>query len=549
MKSRICEIPMVFLSLLGSCFLSGSATSPVQAEVVFGPAVNLGPTVNSPASETSAVLSPDGLELYFASLRPGGYGNYDIWVTKRAGVQDPWGPPVNLGPQINDSTTELVGSLSADGLTLYFNAGSPWDLFKAERASRDAPWKPRVNLGPIVNSAVSDSLPVIARDSLELFFATERAKPGDVDLWVSTRASNSDPWGPPTSLGPTVNSSVLDRPLWLSPDGRTLLFCSTRAGGLGGYDTWMTTRVSKGSAWSMPKNLGSFINTPSFEWLGAFAPDGRWCYVISDRPGGQGNHDVWQAPVIPIVDFNGDGRVDGKEVLTIAEYWGTSEPRCDIAPLPFGDGTVDTEDLILLAEYIGQEANDPTLAAHWKLDEASGISAADSAGTNNGTLLGNPTWQPTGGRIGGALEFDGGSRFIMAKSALHPSPGPFSVMAWVKGGAPGRVIVSQAGGADWLYVNHDGVLTTDLKSSGPDGKSLTSAAYVLDDQWHRVALVWDGSNRMLYVDDVAVAADTQANLATSTGGLYFGAGATLASGSFWSGRIDDVRIYQRAVKP
>jgi len=43
--------------------------------------------------------------------------------------------------------------------------------------------------------------------------------------------------------------------------------------------------------------------------------------------------------------------------------------------------------------------------------------------------------------------------------------------------------------------------------------------------------------------------DTQAGLAGSAGGLYIGAGANLASGSFWSGLIDDVRIYDRVVKP
>jgi hypothetical protein len=62
---------------------------------------------------------------------------------------------------------------------------------------------------------------------------------------------------------------------------------------------------------------------------------------------------------------------------------------------------------------------------------------------------------------------------------------------------------------------------------------------------------WDGTNRKLYVDGVEVAkdTDTQANLASSDGGLYIGAGKALEAGSFWSGLIDDVRIYDRAVTP
>jgi len=67
--------------------------------------------------------------------------------------------------------------------------------------------------------------------------------------------------------------------------------------------------------------------------------------------------------------------------------------------------------------------------------------------------------------------------------------------------------------------------------------------------WHRVGLTWDGSTRILYVDDVQVAKDTQAGLVGSQGGLYIGAGKVLESGSFFSGLIDDVRIYDRAVTP
>jgi len=46
-----------------------------------------------------------------------------------------------------------------------------------------------------------------------------------------------------------------------------------------------------------------------------------------------------------------------------------------------------------------------------------------------------------------------------------------------------------------------------------------------------------------------VVKDTQANLPSSGGGLYIGGGSSLALGTFWSGLIDDVRIYDRAVKP
>ena len=66
---------------------------------------------------------------------------------------------------------------------------------------------------------------------------------------------------------------------------------------------------------------------------------------------------------------------------------------------------------------------------------------------------------------------------------------------------------------------------------------------------HRIGLVWDGSNRALYVDSVEVAKDTQANLEGLDNGLYIGCGKSMEAGTYWSGLIDDVRIYNRAVQP
>ena len=90
---------------------------------------------------------------------------------------------------------------------------------------------------------------------------------------------------------------------------------------------------------------------------------------------------------------------------------------------------------------------------------------------------------------------------------------------------------------------------TELQSGGRSSKALYSNVIIADGAWHRVGFTWDGSNRVLYVDGVEVAADTQTTLAGSNGKMVLGAGSTLASGSFWSGLIDDVRIYNRVVKP
>jgi hypothetical protein len=314
-------------------------------------------------------------------------------------------------------------------------------------------------------------------------------------------------------------------------------------------DIWLTTRTSNDSKWGTPILLGPEINTQAGESTPSISADGSTLYWCSGPQGNLEGWDLWQSTISPIVDFTGDGKVDTKDILTLIEHWGQNDPLCDIGPMPWGDGKVDAADLEVLMGYWGQEVYDSTLA-HWKMDETSGTTAADSAGANNGTLVGNPTWQPTGGKIGGALQFDGVDDCVTTESIRDPSEGAFSVFAWVKGGAPGQVIVSQIKGANWLMAGaSDGGLTTELKGAGRTGKTLESAASVTDGAWHRVGFVWDGSNRALYVDDVEVARDTQTTLVGTYTGLHVGAGSTLVPGSFWSGLIDDVRIYNRAVIP
>ena len=127
--------------------------------------------------------------------------------------------------------------------------------------------------------------------------------------------------------------------------------------------------------------------------------------------------------------------------------------------------------------------------------------------------------------------------------------GPFTVFAWIKGGGPGQVIMSQRPGENWLMVDDDGKLITELKDTGRSPTSLHSETVITDGNWHRIGFVWDGAQRNLYVDDTHVAMDLQAGLVGSTGGLAIGVGKGNQAGTFWSGMIDDVRIYNRAIMP
>jgi len=263
---------------------------------------------------------------------------------------------------------------------------------------------------------------------------------------------------------------------------------------------------------------------------------------------GYGRIDAAAALYTPSPDFNGNGKVDFKDYCCLAQYWSLSKSSVDIGPRPRGDGKVDLEDVAAFAEYWLTDF----VIAHWKLDETEGTVAHDSVGGRDGTLIGGPVWQPTGGKVDGALQFDGTDDYVNAGFVLDPANGAFSAFAWMKGGQPGGVIISQADGTGfggtWLGTNaSDGKLITNLMFF-----EMKSGSVVTDDTWHDVAIVWDGSRRYLYVDGKEVAKDTADMTAIlSDGNLYIGAGKKpdLDPTSFFSGLIDDVRIYDRAIIP
>jgi len=366
----------------------GLATEVANADYTFGTPTNLGPTVNSPRSDGLPSITADGLTLYFNSNRSGGHGDYDLWVLTREMSNNDWSEPTNLGSTINSSGRDSGPSISADGLSLYYDSRRPGgsggvDIYVSTRASVSDPWSTPVNLGPTVNVLADDGDPDISPDGLSLYFySNRRGGSGGDDIWVTTRETIHDDWSAPVNLGPTVNSSTPDAFPYISVDGLLLFFASVRAGGYGSGDIWLAKRNTKDDPWGASVNLGPVINSSMDELAVCISGDGSTLFFSSRRSGGVGDQDIWQVSIEPVVDLNADGIVDSADIVIMIDYWGTDNPLCDIGPMPWGDGIVDVQDLIVLAEHLFEEVEvyDPTLVAHWALDEIGGTIAYDIAG-------------------------------------------------------------------------------------------------------------------------------------------------------------------------
>jgi Tol biopolymer transport system component len=276
------------------------------AGVHFGPwsaPVNLGAVVNSASIDIGPTLSKDSLSLYFTSDRPGGFGSNDIWVSQRASSEASWGLPRNLGPVINTIAIEGVPAFSRDGHWMFFNSNRDGgiglnDIWVSYRRHThdDFGWEPPVNLGSGVNTPFTDQgASYFTNDDAgppQLFYGSDQpGGPGDFDVFVSQLQPDGS-FGP-SSVVVELSSDATDLRPSVRFDGLEVFLFSNRAGSLGAFDLWVSTRATVFDPWSTPTNLGPIVNSTANDQNQHIASDRRSLYFASNRPGGLGSFDLW----------------------------------------------------------------------------------------------------------------------------------------------------------------------------------------------------------------------------------------------------------------
>lgn len=119
------------------------------------------------------------------------------------------------------------------------------------------------------------------------FNSTRRGGLGGNDFYVSEHASDGS-FGPPT-LVVELSSPFDDQRVSVRFDGLEVFFFSNRPGGAGLTDLWTSTRETVFDAWSTPVNLGATVNSASNEIQPHIASDRETLFFASDRPGGVGD--------------------------------------------------------------------------------------------------------------------------------------------------------------------------------------------------------------------------------------------------------------------
>lgn len=273
------------------CFNAEDAYAHPNDSVEF---INLGPEINSPNDDYNPFVTRDDTRLIFSSERD--QRSVKIFMSKRASFDQSWSTPVSAGKQINASNDQLACGLSPNGdfLFLFFNNFDPQNNDLVISEYNDPEYiESNSDLGQI-NTGMREEGAYITQNLDTIFFASSRPGGfGGLDLYMSIRLPN-DTWGKAINLGPHINTPADENYPNLSEDGQTLHFSSNGHDAIGGYDLFYATWNETENGWRNIKNLGVPINSTYDELSICLLDNQRYAYVAANRPGGFGQLDIYK---------------------------------------------------------------------------------------------------------------------------------------------------------------------------------------------------------------------------------------------------------------
>ncbi|MET0214954.1 MAG: hypothetical protein ABW292_18220, partial [Vicinamibacterales bacterium] len=262
-------------------------------------------------NDNYAILSRDELTMYFTSDRPGGVGGDDLWFTTRASLEDPWGDPENMSA-LNSTVADSLAVLSSDEHVMFFHSTRPGgcgagDIWMTRRHNRRSQqWDPPINLGCVVNTGATEIAPAFFENpetgQVTLFYGSNR--PGSQVFDVYASVVGEDGYFGPGALVPEFSSLGRDTRIFIRKDGLEVFITSDRTGGQALIDIWTSTRDTLSDTWSTPVDLSSPVNSASDDGSPWLSRDGTTLYFFSTRALGYGQRDIWYSTRVKLREQN-----------------------------------------------------------------------------------------------------------------------------------------------------------------------------------------------------------------------------------------------------
>jgi outer membrane protein OmpA-like peptidoglycan-associated protein len=200
--------------------------------------------------------------------------------------------PINMGENINSTNLEYLPSITVDGNKMIFNKriDSDEDFYESEKIN--GVWQKAKLVPGKINTNLNEGAQNISQDGKWLIFTGCNYPEGlgSCDLYISYKNKNGQ-WTEAENLGKIINTDAWESAPTLSPDKRDLYFSSTRAGGFGGSDIWVSHNIN--GQWQKPENLGAVINTSGDDGCPYIHADNQTLYFNSNGKLGYGMSDLF----------------------------------------------------------------------------------------------------------------------------------------------------------------------------------------------------------------------------------------------------------------
>lgn len=253
-----------------------AASSPLTTPRLFGEGV-----FSTDAYDITPTFTPDGQIAVFTVSNPS-YRRHTLLITNFRGGK--WQTP-EVAP-FSGQWSDADPFISHDGAKLYFISNRPvtgntpkrdFDLYVVEKTTTG--WGEPRNLGAPLNTDASELYITVTKSGTIYFVTSIQGGLGQGDIYRSALVDGK--YAPPENLGAAINSPGHDTTPYISPDESYLIFASTRQGGSGDQDLYISYR--RDGVWTKAENMGSQINSPGRDYCPLVSPDGKYLFFSSDR--------------------------------------------------------------------------------------------------------------------------------------------------------------------------------------------------------------------------------------------------------------------------
>ncbi|ALO15851.1 Root adhesin [Salinivirga cyanobacteriivorans] len=282
--------------------------------------------INTPAIEYAPVISGDEQTLIFTSNRKSNEvtdinHSDDLYITHK-NDDEKWSAPekmTNVSTPYNEASTSL--SFDGNTLVIYMNDDGDGELYQSQWDGNK--WStPEIMPDPI-NSPELETHGCFSPDMTEFFYASSRPGGyGGLDIYV-TRKLPTGIWGAAENLGPEINTPENEDSPFIHPDNKRLYFSSAGHKTMGGLDIFVTSRQNTND-WNKVQNIGYPINSTADDVCFSVSADGKRGYYASFNEKSLGETDLFMILMpgedhTPLMVYVGYAKNKAGEVIKGAE--------------------------------------------------------------------------------------------------------------------------------------------------------------------------------------------------------------------------------------